>query len=333
LSTPAPINAQSGGKATQNSTTPIGLPPVINIAKPIQWGGHGVGNGILDNLLFNLSAWYDFLNERSRVNGISSNSESAAIDLTITVPATHYTTFDISYLYSNVSGSSPSGQSETANQHLGSLGILQPLDWIWDTQWTPPAYWPSSAINCQSAAILSAGYGYSFTSLETPHTAPVRGSAYPFLGNVLYDFQLAWFRENPDIYPNLLFEYASGLEFSDLRIPSSQLAATTSPSSQGTYRNLCSLTYSFRCRWGILASVEWDAPLWRGGQASNANTAIFTGGLVYNLYANQKAGLPNGLFESLKDSDRWSLRLLYSYKAFDPLLEANQLQVQVSFAF
>src|SRR5260370_14731855 len=348
LTMPLRCEAQTDCTVSHNPVNPIGLGPVVNYPRIINHGGDtGEGNTAIPLILpfFDLSAAYQFLDDRSRTGGVSLDSESAVADLTITDGVWPFTNLDISYGYSYASGSSPNGTSETANQHVGSLRILQPFDWLWNNErrhWLPVTQKIQlSPLNFQNAIILEANYGAAFSSFNVPHSPSLHGSAYPFVGNALYDLQLAWFPGDPCLedahYPNLLFEFASGGEFTTVRLDSSSGAsATTSSSRQITYRNILSVTYSFCCHWGVLLSAEWDAPLYsdplRGSRPYYANTGIFTARIVYNLYSERRIS-GSSLINNLLDRNRWSLSLLYSYTAFDPLDEINQFQIQASFAF
>jgi hypothetical protein len=336
---PVRLDGQTNGKISLIPVNPNGSRPTPNLVRPIQYGGHG---GAPDkDWSFNLATSYEFLNDRSRVGGLSLDTDSAVIDFTVARNSVPYTSFDFTYMYSHGSGSSPSGMTESGNQNVGSLRILQPLDWLWHDDrhvWLPVTL-SHKPFNFQSAIILEGDYGSSFSSFHSPQLASLHASAYPFLGNALYDFQFAWFPSRADDldYPNFLFEYTSGVQLATTRLHvSSQNSSTNSSGRQITYRNICSVTYSFPQRLGFLVAAEWDAPLdsepLRGSQPYYANTAIFTAGLVYNFYPTKFSKAPH-MLPSLSEPNPWSLSLLYSYTAFDPLTESNQLVFQASFSF
>jgi len=304
---------------------------------------------------FDLSTLYEFSNQRSRVSGFSLDSNSAGIDLAATSVSCPYTSFNFEYIYSHGTGSTPGRANETVNQHLGLVSILQPLNPLWCSSWKP-ADLSACRLNQQLAIIAETAYGAALSSLTLP-TSPVQhDTEHPFIQDCLLDYQLAWFphrlnscdcytaSEDHDSvtrrYPNLLFELTSGVQFSTVRLDSSSSGfSATSSGRQLDYLNGVSLTCSLPCqlglppRLGLVMAAEWDAPLSsdpvRGSKPDHANTAIFTTGLVYNLYPSTDDDAPkkNVLQRHL------SFSLLYSYTAFDPLTETNTLQVQVSYSF
>jgi hypothetical protein len=138
------------------------------------------------------------------------------------------------------------------------------------------------------------------------------------------------------VYPNLIFEASTGIQVATTHLGTSgEVPSETSTGRQLTYQTIASVTYSFPCAFGLLAAVEWDAPLnsvaFRGSSSFYANTAVFTGGLVYNIFAGRlkSSSSANGH----PDASSWSASLLYSYTAFDPLYQTNQVQVQFSYTF
>jgi hypothetical protein len=338
LSVSADLRAQTIGTGSANAVNPTGLPPV-DYPRPIQYGGRGAPIGPVAVVL---SGLYQFSDQRSRVGGVSLDSESAGSDLTIGLNFLPYTSFDLSYVYSNASGSSPSGVNENVNQHAGSSRILQPLDWIWSHGWKPVTV-ENQQLNWQNSVILGASYGGSFSSAEGHGLLSSHGSTYPFVGNALYDLQYTRFLHSPEgpdnkyvpPYPNFVIELTSGVQWSDTWFDSSSRVSTTS-SRQLTYQNLCSFTYSFCNRFGVVVGAEWDAPLSsappHGSRPYYANTAIFSGGLIYNQFPDHRTQGWD-LIESLTHWNCWSISLLYSYTAFDPFAETGQLQVQISYSF
>jgi hypothetical protein len=337
---PTPLHGQAKGTVSKNPVNPIGLPPIVYVPnyprpwRPLIVEGKGPVNKPLwwDQWSFDLSAAYQFLNQRSRVGDVSLDAEFAIIDFAALLNKPPFTSLDISYTYSYASGSSPAG-SQTVNQHVGSLRLIQPILGI-------PASLNVDQKTDELAIIVAANYGNSLASTGTPLLPSVHSSAHTFLGNALLDYQHGCFpnhhtspgRKPPapeDNYPSLLFELSSGIQFNTIRFHSSDPSATTSSSRQLTYQNIGSLTVSLPCRLGFLVGAEWDAPLFsdplRNSQPYYANIAVFTAGLVYNYYPRRST--------NEKWNDRLSLRLLYSYTAFDPLTETNALSVQVSWSF
>jgi len=311
-------------QAATPSPSPSPCPPEIQPSGPLKWTDWTV----------TLSASYQFLNDRSRTGGLSLNSDSAITDVAAVLNRWPWTYLDFSYMYSYLSGTSPSRMSQTGSQDVGSFTLLQP--------WYPfgqkkPAPLTTDICNDQFAIILSADYGDSWTSTTIPQSASIQGHARAFLGNALLDWQHAWFpsRVNCATYPGWLFELTSGVQFDTIRLRSSNsFSAETSFGEQATYRNIGCVTYLFPCKLGILVAAEWDAPLHseplRGSEPFYANTAVFTGGLVYNIFAYRTPQNPQSLTDVLSP---WSASLLYSYTAFNPFSETNQLQVQISYSF
>jgi hypothetical protein len=361
---PARLSAQAKLKVTQNPINPVnplGLPtgPITNYTRPVRnvisprEGRYLVGEvggknpamptptpcpspSPLHDWTFTLSESYQYLNDRSRTGGISSTSDSAITDVTAVLNKPPWTCLDFSYLYSHASGSAPAGVNQIGNQNVGSFSLLQPF---YPFRQRKPAPLTTDSVNDQFAIIVTADYGESFTTTTIPLSPSIRSSTKAFVGNALFDWQRAWFpgRKCYATYPGWLFEISSGIQFDDIRLRSATNGSSfTSFGQQLTYRNVGSATYSFSCGFGLLAAAEWDAPLHNnplsGSQAFYANTAVFTGGLVYNIYANR---IPQGQFNrKLSDQlSHWSASLLYSYTAFNPLVETNQLQVQLSYSF
>lgn len=362
LALPGRVHAQARGTVSQNPVHPLGVPiRITNYPRPVRSVVTPSSNREkiaiatatpsptpipcptpTPSWSFTLSGSYQFSSQRSRVGDVSLNSDSGVIDVTaIRNFEKTYTCFDIAYAYTHASGSSPAGTTETVNQHVGSLRVLQPF------------YFGGKCVDSlntdvytnQLALILGANYGGSLSSVHAPNLPSTSGTAYTFLGNALLDYQYGWFphrswngNNDDDLkieqnnYPNLLFEFSSGIEFNTLRLDTSNsVSSLTSSGRQLTYQNIGCLTFSLCNRLGILVAAEWDAPLdsvpLRGSRSYYANIAIFTAGLTYNLY--------QGKYRQVKIpfQRRWSLSLLYSYVAFDPLTETNQLQVQVSYRF
>jgi hypothetical protein len=371
LSIAARLDAQVVDPAVAKPSNSAPFGPVADFSKPIHYGGIGdYGNvSSFPHWWFGISPTYLFLSDRSRVGGISANTNAALLDFTAAHNYWPFTSFDITYSHAVTEGSSPTGTSQNAHGDSLTLSILQPLDWRWDPDWTPanlhfgdyrnpkPPDKPSDPTkHFQNAIILSGQYGKEYSSLGAPQTVSKHGYADPFVGSAFYDFQFAYFPHGDErlIYPNFLLEFTTGLQFSTLRFgDSAQTSAVTSISEEVVYRDILSLTCSpfvanscdvdffgnlpSSSLWkllGFTASFELDNPLSvepaRGSRPFYATTAIFSGGLVYNFYPKQHQLSDGNMF---KDIEAWSLSLLYSYKAFDPLTEANQLQVQISFAF
>jgi hypothetical protein len=345
-------SAQTHEAPAQNPSDPFGLGPVIDISKPIRYGGSGGGSWSLD-----VSGTYVFLNDRSRVGGISSDTDSAVIDFTPALTVCPYTSFNVGYLYAGSTGSSPIGISQRVNESSMSLRILQPIaPLLQDRSWQPVTLDHSlPPIHFQSAFSLSGDYGWLLSSLDAPHGRSIHGSVDPFSSNALFDFQFAYIVNHPAnyIYPNLLIEGTTGFQFATLRFgPASRASTITSLNHEVVYRHIWSVTYSPfplsyipipACLYhlGFLASVELDNPIAvepsRGSRPFYATTAVFTGGLVYNFYSTPhfrtgKFDLGN-IIAGFGDLDAWTISLSYSYKAFDPLTETNLLQVQISHAF
>ena len=346
--------AQPGRKSAQakKSPSPSPSPPcpeAKNVPRPepstkgpfIQW---------LETWTLDLSTLYQFSDQRSRVGELSWDINSFGIGLAASFNAVPYTSLDLSYVYSHWNGWSPTGVHDIANQHLGSVRILQPLDNIWFPKWKP-ADQSDIPENHQFAILLGTAYGGSLGRLATPSFTLQHETAYSLVGDTLLDYQFAWFPQrnvpenlppedrlpyrdcNTYNYPNLIFEFSTGTQYSTVRLDSTTPGASTTTSErQFDYLNSAILTGSLPCRWGLLVAVTWDAPFdsqpLRGGKSDRANTVTFTGGLVYNLFPSTDPGVVH--HPSLK---RLSLSLLYSYTAFDPLTETNTVQVQASYSF
>jgi hypothetical protein len=352
---PSRVYAQAKGTKTSNPAVPMGLGPVTNVPRPIHWSAplHRVSVTAAPNgkapvppeekppeWSFSLSPTYQFLNERSRVGGISSDTNSVTVDFNITHKSIPYTSFDLSYSYFNLSGSSPTGLTETAHQNLGSVYILQPLEPFFpcSRNWRP-AYLSAEVLNNQVAVIAGANYGVFRDSLNGPQSFSVHNSGREFLGNAFLDYQFAYFSDRrswkanppevPDDYATFFFDFSSGVRVDALGVDSS--GSPASASRQVTYQNIAVLNYSCCHRFGVLVAVEWDAPIdsspLRQSRAYYANTAIFTAGLTYNYYPGRRSS-PKWVVQ-----DHLSVSLLYSYLAFDPFTEGNQLQLRFSYAF
>lgn len=354
------LHAQTKSIAPQNPVNPLVVSPIgfranPNYAKPVKYGMPFdlpvvASLPLSEQWSFALSGSYQFLDQRSRVGAVSLDSESAVIDLAVAYNCRPYMVFDLAYAYSHANGSSPEGVSDIVNQNVGSVHVLQPLEPFFPQckEWRPAAL-STERLNNQFAIILGADYGASASSIDTPHLPSVHNSANTLLASALFDYQLAYFpcRPNikqassngtndcseqrcsfdyPDDYASLFLEFSSGIQFNTLWLESSDRLLTSS-GKQLTYQNIATLNYSFFKRFGFLVAAEWDSPLdsqpLHQSQRYYANTVTFTGGLTYNYYPGFGIGR----------SDHWSVSLLYSYTAFDPFTESNQLQVRVSYAF
>jgi hypothetical protein len=317
----------------------------------------------LEKWTFEVSMLYQFSNERSRVGEFSWDIDSIGADLTASFYDRPYTSLSLSYFYSHWNGRSSAGQNDTANQSIGSVRILQPFNNIWNSNWRP-ADQSDVRINHQLAILIETAYGGSIGRLTTANFASQHETIYSLVGDPLLDYQFSWFPERyvpktllvanlenlfPEEekellgyrdcdsynYPNLIFEFTTGPQFSTVRIDSSGLGSPkTTSGRQFDYVNSAVLTGSLSSRWGLLVGVTWDAPFAsqpvRGGKSDRANTATFTGGLVYNLFPSTAPHV------RYRISDFWrrlSLSFLYSYTAFDPLTETNTIQVQASYSF
>lgn len=357
---PSRVYAQAKGTKTSNPVVPMGLGPAVNVPRPVRWGIPPSGTRATEQRTkekeviqsleieptrewsFSLSPTYQFLDERSRVRGISSDTNSVTVDFNITHESFPYTSFDLSYSYFNLSGSSPTGLTETAHQNLGSVYVLQPLEPFFPCgrNWRP-AYLSNEMLNNQVAVILGANYGVFRGSLNGPQSFSIHNSGREFLGNAFLDYQRAYFpdrrswktnppsTEVPDDYATFFFDFSSGVRVDALGVDSS--GSPASASRQVTYQNIATLNYSCCHRFGVLVAVEWDAPIdsspLRQSRAYYANTAIFTAGLTYNYYPGRRSS-PTWVVQ-----DHLSVSLLYSYLAFDPFTEGNQLQLRFSYAF
>jgi len=302
---------------------------------------------------------YEFSNERSRIGGLSFDINSAFVDLGARYRDPPYTALDLRYIYSHVNGWSPFGSSEVENQHIGFLQVVQPLNSFWDPnrsdparRWKPADLGFNENVNNQLAIIIGGGYGGSPVSLSTPNSPINHNTSHIFLGEALLDYQLTWFPcpEHPtgtartQYYPSLLFEASSGIEYDTAQPDSSTPVAGSTYARQLYYANIATLTYSFPCRFGLQVGIEWDAPISReatlNSQPVRANTFTFSGGLVYNFYRSKSANDTSA--KKVSDSsaafwegfrDHCSASVLYSYTAFDPLIETNTVQIQFSYLF
>src|SRR5260221_11752519 len=137
---PQGLHAQTKGKTPKGPVSPTNTVPVriVNYPQPNRYGirAGNIVTSFLQDLLNEwpsiLSASYQFSNQRSRVGGTSLDSQSAIADFAELENAAYFTSVDIAYAYSYASGSSPTGMSETIDQHVGSLRLLQPLEPIYD---------------------------------------------------------------------------------------------------------------------------------------------------------------------------------------------------------
>jgi hypothetical protein len=219
------------------------------------------------------------------VGEFSWDIESIGADLTASLYARPYTSLSLSYFYSHWNGWSPTDQHDIANQYIGSVRILQPLNNIWNCSWRP-ADESDVRINHQLAILIETGYGGSIGRLTTPNFALQHETIYSLVGDPLLDYQFSWFpnryvpasllgenlshesREkllgyrdcNSYNYPNLVFEFATGPQFSTVRIDSSGSGSPrTTAGRQFDYVNSAVLTGSLSSRWGLLVGVTWDA--------------------------------------------------------------------------
>lgn len=341
----------------KNVEEPCPCPEPTPTPRPSQTDNKSAFLKWLEEWTFELSTSYQFSNERSRVGQFSWDIDSVGISLIASFNKLPYTSLGASYVYSRWNGWSPTGQNDFANQHVGSVRILQPLNNIWYCEWKP-ADQSDVSINNQVAILAGAAYGGSLGRLTTPNFASQHETIYSLIGDPLLDYQFAWFPRrcvpqsvraantyqsqqeliqyrdcSTYYYPNLVFEFTTGPQFSTVRIDSSGSgSATTTSGRQFDYVNSAILTGSLPCRWGGLVGITWDAPFnsqpLRGGKSDRANTATFTGGVVFNLFPSNDPGVFHR--PSWK---RFSFSLLYSYTAFDPLTETNTIQVQASYSF
>lgn len=335
-----PESTNAKNPAAVAMANPLAPRVVTNIIHNPDGKGRAEDWGWWSKWSYSLSVLYDFSSQRSRVGDIPLESNSEGVDFTLTAISRPYTIFDFIYAYSHGSGTSGGGTSEVINQHFGEVRILQPLDFFW-TRWEP-AYQSSDRFNKQLGIIMDFAYGGARDSITAPNLLSQHDTQQLFMQESLLDGQIAIFpcrqdREHPGyFYPNWIGELSSGVQFSKFWFDSSGAGSATTPSRQLNYLNIASLTHSFACGLGFLVAVEWDAPLdshaGHNGKPYYANTAIFTGGLVYNLYPETDSGKRNCL-RDFWDLRRWSLSLLYSYTAFDPLTQTNTLQLQAFYSF
>jgi hypothetical protein len=348
------LYAQVSAAGSKDPVDQSDLRPVFDFPRP--WHPAAVQKGFaaesieVPPISYTPSISYQFSNERSRVGGISLDSNSAIFDFTVALNNPPFTSIDFSYMFSYERGSSPApaNQGERMYQNVASINIVQPLDRIWDKDWKPAALTTRGDkdyrdVNSQFSVVFGASYGQALSSVFTPNLPTVHGFTHPFAGNALFDYQLAWFNvgfppadanTTTSRYdrPNIFLECSSGIQLSSLRLGAShQTSSITSSETQLTYQNFCSFTYSFFHRLGVLVAGEWDAPLdsapVHGSRPDYANVFTFGGGLVYNLYPERR---DPGKFW---DWHRLSVTLLYSYTAFDPSTETNQVQLQISYSF
>jgi hypothetical protein len=288
---------------------------------------------------------YDFSSQKSIVGAGSLNTQFVGIDLTLATDVYPYTSFDFVYLYSHGTGSFPGQTSELVNQHLGEIRILQPLNPFWCSSWRP-ADQSADVRNQQLAIVMQSAYGGAFGSISSPNM-PQHINEQPLSQLALLDCELAVFplRANcraKDVrqqysYPNWVLDLSSGIQFTRLGSDTSGAGfSSTSSGKQLDYVNIVSLTASFGCGWGFLVGVEWDAPLYsvpvHGTRPNHASTATFAGGVVYNVYPSTQNTEHNNCIQKILDPKRWSLSVIYSYTAFDPLIQTNTLEVRISYS-
>jgi hypothetical protein len=173
----------------------------------------------------------------------------------------------------------------------------------------------------QFALIGTANYGVSESRTRAPQAASNTSNAYTIVSSGVLDYQFNWFPKRKDA-PSLNLEFSSGLQVNTQRVDTHH---TTSSSRQLTYVNICTLTYSVVNHVSLTAGAEWDAPIYsdplRGSIPYYANIAVFSAGISYDLYLRANS------------TKHWTFSATYSYTAFDPLNEINQLQVLASFSF
>jgi hypothetical protein len=349
----------AGSRSSAKPQTPVELPASPNFRIPGHDGysiSKGVGEPLTQGLLdlfkgweLSLSALYEFSSQRSKLGGLSLDTDAVTVDFGARRRICPFTTIDISYSYAHATGSSPNGGIEVANQHIGFVRLLQPLNEIWKSGWKPPDLGYHSPSD-QWAIILGTAYGGSPSVLTMPNSLFLHSNGRSFFEQALLDYQIAFFSRrdasafssNSDPtahnYPSWLIEFSSGGEFQTVRVDSSNsTSAKTSSARQWNYVNIGSLTYSFASRLGFEVAVEWDAPLvskpLSNSRPDHASTATVAAGLVYNVYPDKSDSNHASFWNCLFDGNRWSASLLYSYTAFDPLTETNALQLQISYAF
>jgi hypothetical protein len=369
---PASASSQSGKTSVKNPVNVPRLGPIANHPQPVQSTVRPtrteekqiVGSGlapkisclqqILKDWTITASGLYQFSNQRSRVGGVSLNTESGGLDIAASRNYPPFTSIDLTYLYSYASGSSVANTSQTWHQNAGSMRIFQPLNTFFDQKWVPPSGKDSGEWPSQFAVLVDAGYGGADILTRQPATGSLRNNLYTFIGDALLDVELGWFpkrgdhykwslsrlADNPHLsdpnkdYPSLFLELSSGAQFATTRLESSGPSFTSTSGRQITYRNIASVVASLPNGFGALVAAEWDAPLYsdplRGSTHYYANTATFSAGIVYNYFGTKPQ--PNN--PPKKDPlSHFSVGLIYSYTAFDPFTETNQLQVQFSYTF
>ena len=128
-------NAKTKSTVPQNPANPTRLPvgSIPNYVKPVRNGinqASALGAGFripqcppymepLNNWTFTLSGSYQFTSDRSRIGGVSLNSQAAIVDLTANYNHWPWTGIDSAYIYSHATGTSPDGTNETGNQNVG----------------------------------------------------------------------------------------------------------------------------------------------------------------------------------------------------------------------
>lgn len=328
---------------TQGPSNPANLIPfrVVDYPEPTRYGVKLPDFKWLRDITWLVSPIYVFSNQRSRIGGISLNDETVALDVSASLNRTPYTSLDVLYGYTSATGESPNGTIQATSQHAVSASILQPLDLLfpWEKGWEPiVGIFQRTESHCASqfAIIEGIAYGRSFTSTDFERSGVVHGSSDVFGGTSLLDFQYAW-RKNvaPDeTYADLFIEASSGLQAN--RFDVNSFGGPPTSGRQIDYQTRVTLNRSIWRRVGIFLGVEWDAPIdsgpVRGTRTNYANTATFTTGLTYNYNPGLRYAKYSDHLSPL-DWNRWSVSLLYSYTAFDPVSETNQLQVQLSFSF
>jgi hypothetical protein len=339
-------SASNSGRAPAPSSTATSVATLTSIVRPsrIQPISHGAPSPEsetaqlqqflteLNDSTRTLEATYQFSNVRSRNGGVSLNINSVGTDFEAGTNIPPFFTLDFAYTYSHAYGVSPLGIRQRINEHAISFTLLQPVNRLFDPWWRP-AEGSDNISNNQLAVLFNANYVYSSTSLQIPHSGSAHADTNAFLGRGLLDYQYTLFpgrfkgsdsdHERP--YRNYAFLYvdlSSGLRFLTSSSNSS-VAEIASSGNQVIYENTGLVNVSVYERIGLLLAVECDAGLSAFPHGSQGTTATFSGGITYNFNP--------GEIDSCLHS--WHFGLIYSYTAFDPLTETNQLQVQASFSF
>jgi hypothetical protein len=200
------LHAQVSIAGSKNPPNPSDLRPVFDFPRP--WHPAAAGEFATSSvggappapppISYTPSISYQFSNQRSRVGGMSLDSNSAILDFTVAPNYPPFTSIDFSYMFSYARGSSPApaNQGERMYQNVASINVVQPLDRIWDTDWKPAAL-RFEDLNNQFSVVFGASYGHMLSSFFTPNLPTVHGFTHPFVGNALFDYQFAWFNLFP----------------------------------------------------------------------------------------------------------------------------------------